>query len=263
MWHFRKSCRRALCERSVTDTMTNHYSFQVTQPRHFPAIIIIAAILAIPASCSRPSDDKELCDPVSDSLRTTDSSRLVSGSYRLVIVATNGARSGAKVQGTLTLRPTLGTDRSPESGRQPRANENRASTPLWGYIDADLASVGAPLPDSGNPDEPGASSRDPVFPGVLVHVQNWGEPSLRQQFMLTVATSFNARVDLGYVRMDGPGFIMNVREITARGFRGTWNQGGRIVAEGYFCAFLGSYRRSSIPMDGTPQGSEQGLAVHR
>ena len=177
------------------------------------------------------------CLAVTDSLRTPNTARLTAGSYTVQMVTTDGAKPGAKATGTLTLVRTLGTDRSPRTRKLPRADENRRAIPLWGYIDADLLAVGAPLPDGKNADEPQPHSRDPIYPGVLVHIQNWGSHTLPQQIVLFVGTSHNARVRLGYMVLDGPGILMNVRRMLPEGFLGTWHQGGRVAAGGYFCAF--------------------------
>jgi hypothetical protein len=174
------------------------------------------------------------CGPVSDSLRTPESARLAAGAYAFVIVSTVGSTAGASAQGRLILHPTRPSDRSPRTGQHPRSDEDRERTPLYGSLDADLTKVGAPLPDGRNADEPLPSSTDPLFPGVLVHVQL--RPTERQQNVLTVATSINARVDLGYGVADGPGIFLRVRELTPAAFAGTWAQGGLEEAGGYFCA---------------------------
>jgi len=194
------------------------------------------AVLAPLTATSEPSQGASDCRAVPDSLRTPSAARLAAGSYALTIIATAGGKPGTQASGTLTLRETVSTNRSSRTGRLPRSDENRSATPLWGYIDADLASVGAPLPDGNNPDEPQPTSRDPIYPGLLVHIQNWGSLTLPQQYVLTVGTTYNVRVRLHYAVADGPGILMNVRQITIKGFRGTWQQGGLVVAGGYFCA---------------------------
>jgi hypothetical protein len=199
--------------------------------------LIVLAGLATSEAESAYGQDATKCLAVSDSLPTPDTARLTGGTYTLEMVATAGAKPGAKARGTLTLVPTLGTDRSPRTRLRPRTDENRRAIPFWGYIDADLLSVGAPLPDGKNADEPQPHSRDPIYPGVLVHIQNWGSRTLPQQIVLLVGTSLNARVRLDYMVLDGPGILMKVRQLLPDGFLGTWHQGGRLVAGGYFCAF--------------------------
>ena len=198
--------------------------------------LLALALLAPLAATPKPRQRASECRAVSDSLRTPQAARLAVGAYALTVIATNGGKPGTQTSGTLTLRQTLSTDRSPRTGQPPRSDENISATPLWGYIDADLATVGAPLPDGHNPDEPQPTSLDPIYPGLLVHIQNWGSPTLPQQYVLMVGTSYNVRVKLHSAVMDGPGIVMNVREITLKGFRGTWHQGGLVIAGGYFCA---------------------------
>src|SRR5690348_16547419 len=113
-----------------------------------------------------------LCASTSDSLSTPDSARLSPGTYALVIVATLGPQRGGRTQGLLTLRSTSANDRSPRTGQAPARKENRLGTPLWGTFAADISGVGAPLPDSGEAYIPQPNADDPIFPGVIVFVQN-------------------------------------------------------------------------------------------
>ena len=208
---------------------------------------VVAAVLLVLAACDNHPQARHLpdgladsgmvaqgCHAVSDSLRTPESARLAAGQYGFVITSTVGPTAGTTSEGRLTLRPTAPTDRSPRTGQSPRADEDRERRPLYGYLDADLARVGAPLPNGRTADEPMPNSTDPLFPGVLVHVQTG--PGERQQSVLTVAMSYNARVDLGGAAGDGPGIFLRVRQIAPDGFAGRWTQGGRQAAGGYFCA---------------------------
>ena len=212
-----------------------------------PCVTVFRAVLVVLAACDSdpqvrhrgdaPADSPtiaESCRAVSDSLRTPESARLAAGEYGFVITSTVGPTAGKTSEGRLVLRPTAPADRSPRTGQSPRADEDRERRPLYGYLDADLARVGAPLPNGLTADEPMPNSTDPLFPGVLVHVQKG--PGERQQNVLTVATSINARVDLGYGVADGPGIFLRVREIAPDGFAGTWAQGGLEEAGGFFCA---------------------------
>ena len=190
-----------------------------------------------PAAVGAPVQRSRVCRPVSDSLHTPRAARLRAGDYDFTIASTVGKTAGATTHGRLVLRPTSAADRSPRTGQGPRPGENRAANPLYGYLtDADLTRVGASLPDGSRPDEPLPSSVDPIFPGFLSHVQNWGAEGALEQNVLTAGTSINARVELGYAVADGPGVFMMVRALDDSGFAGTWQPGGREAAGGYFCA---------------------------
>ena len=218
-----------------------------------PRIALIAALCAAGAACEAAPRERGSwerfavaeplsrlsrgCRAVSKSLRTPGAARLQPGDYGFTIVSTIGPTAGDSVRGRLVLRPTRFTDRSPRTGQGPRPDENRGAKPLYGFLlDADLAHIGAPLPDGTRADEPLPSSTDPIFPGFLAHVQNWGGAEASSQNVLTAGTSINARVDLGYGVADGQGIFLMVRTLDASGFGGTWQQGGLLAAGGYFCA---------------------------
>ena len=201
--------------------------------------LCISVILALRASQPGLAQYAQgACTPTSDSLRTADSARVAPGTYAVVLVATVGPRAGAGVEGSLTLRPTRTTDRSPHTGQGPARTENRAHVPLWGTFAGDLGRVGAPLPDIGDRYSPQPDSDDPIFPGVLVLIQNWQNPALLRQNMLWVATGSNDRADVDYATVDGPGIVMNVRRLDGTAFSGTWGPAGRSRVGGYFCAQL-------------------------
>ena len=198
------------------------------------ALVLAAVTAARPGATLAPS--QQACGPVNDSLRVSRGALPSAGTYQLIITATIGPKSGRRATGELLLWPTTPGDRSPRTGQTPSPNENLAAAPLWGAITADLREVGAPLPDMRQSDWPQPGSQDPVFPGVLVRIQNWQSDTLLQQPMLWVAAPSNVRTDLGYAVADGPGIILRVRALTDSTFRGTWGPAGRLRVGGYFCA---------------------------
>src|SRR5437879_11139832 len=101
---------------------------------------------------------------------------------------------------------------------------------------SDLSQVGAFLPVRGDSTAPQPDSDDPIFPGVLVRIQNWERGDRLHQNTLWVATGANIRADRSYEVADGPGIVMNVRQLDKEGFRGTWGPAGRVFAGGYLCA---------------------------
>jgi hypothetical protein len=173
------------------------------------------------------------CEAVEDSLRTSVEARLLPGVYRLVMVATGGPASGKRAEGRLELRRTALSDRSPRTGAGPERADT-GMTPLYGFSDLDFGAVGVSL--SPGPEIPAPTSRDPIYPGLLAHVQNWGSRTHPQQNALTVGTQSNVRAKLAAVMVDGPGAGLWVRRLWADRFEGTWRPWGRGGGWGYFCA---------------------------
>ena len=176
------------------------------------------------------------CAPTPESLRTLDSARLSPGTYAIVLASTRGRKPGHRIAASLTLRPALDADRSPRTGEGPAPTEHRAEIPLWGSFTGDLNALGADLPDSNDRQIPLPSAEDPIYPGVLVRVQNWDNSSRLHQNTLWIATGVNVRAETPYMSLDGPGIVMTVRQLDVRGYRGTWGQAGTLVVGGYFCA---------------------------
>lgn len=169
-----------------------------------------------------------------------DSSGVMEDSSSAEGDATSAARA---VSGLLTLRRQEPTSNSPDTsdapddsdtpGPQDASNSSGssysladASTPLYGFTDVDLESVGAHR--VGDP-----GSRDPSAPGVLVlEREEYGRR------IITVRLGSDAnRKDL--VRYDGTYTALSVRNIDEEGFAGSWRSGGGLgfsVTTGYFCA---------------------------
>jgi hypothetical protein len=157
-------------------------------------------------------------------------SQIEAGEYKVVFVATNGRWEGEIASGTLVLRKTSPYDRSPRTGE--KAQDHQIA-PLFGWLDADLSSVGAPI----MPDKVVASpqSRDPVYPGVLVLSIDWGKDYPPGTPVLTVSTLSNLRN--GILWTDGAGIGLWVHSVTPEGFSGLWREWGIVVGgRGHFCA---------------------------
>lgn len=164
-----------------------------------------------------------------------DSSRalLKPGEYRVIFLAESGSRKQAISEGRLWLRATRPNDRSPRTGKVAK-DFDFSGVPLYGWLDADLARIGAPI-CSGYP-HPDPSSRDPVYPGVLAHIQRDHAspfPPGRRTF-LTVATLSNPRT--GVLWTDGCGFAMYVVGWKEGCIVGSWEEWGlRVDGRGRYC----------------------------
>ena len=137
-----------------------------------------------------------------------------SGSYRLTLVKPSFGADGRSAQGTLTL---LDAPKGLDS-------LGSASTPLYGFTDVDIKAVGAHRVGS-------LLSDDPQAPGVLVLEGNYtGERSI----LLRLGSTANQR-DL--IRYDGAYTVLEVHEISAAGFAGSWRSATfKSGTKGYFCA---------------------------
>jgi hypothetical protein len=149
---------------------------------------------------------------------------LEAGDYRLHIKATAGLKKGHSVEGLLSLRPTQKTDRS--ASGQIAKDRRLEDHPFYGWTDAKLTDVGAPMPSGGGP-APTADSRDPVYPGVLVDT-GWkpndprGRP--RDAPILWVGSFGNLRDDSSWT--DGPGIVMFVMKRSQGCLLGVWEEAG-------------------------------------
>jgi hypothetical protein len=155
---------------------------------------------------------------------STRSLPIAPGEYRLTVW--DSTRTGApRVAGTLRLVPTRADDRSPRT-RERAAAPRGDATPLYGYTQIDWRAVRAPmLPDSVDPPP---ESRDPVYPGVLVHAG-------RGEVTLTVGTVSNLRT--GAALLDGAGIGLHVRRASGGSFGGSWRGWGVVErGAGWFCA---------------------------
>ena len=152
---------------------------------------------------------------------------LSAGDYELSLHATRGSRRGRTVQGPLVLVPTSQADRSPRTGQIARDHDIRY-TPLYGWLEADLREVGAPLCPDGPAPPP--ASRDPVFPGVLVLAVDpeWKlETRVKRPPdapILAIGTSVNMRD--GRTHLDGCGIGLFVQTADRVCLRGEWSEFG-------------------------------------
>lgn len=160
------------------------------------------------------------CTVEQRSLASDVSSADWAGAYTVALLATDGAR----VDGALTLVPQseeLQTIIGP--GGEPAPNTR---IPLYGWIDVDLAAMGAVVPGD-------AGSRDPEAPGVALLESRMGDQA--PDILLRIGSEANQR---GVIRFDGAFTVLRVTEAGTDGFRGRWNSGvGTQRSEGTFCAF--------------------------
>ena len=163
------------------------------------------------AGSSSGTEPAGACMPTDATL--TDGATLagMAGSYRLVAVAPDGATA----EGRMTL-----TERT--SGQ---TSIGQTSLPLQGTAEIDFAAVGAAA-------LPGMDSDDPARPGVLV-LESDEEEGRR----ILVRFGMQAN-DLGQPAFDGSFTLLEPREISGNGFRGSWRSGGAAPSRsGHFCAW--------------------------
>ncbi|MBA3345375.1 MAG: hypothetical protein H0T44_08760 [Gemmatimonadales bacterium] len=161
---------------------------------------------------------QEACAPVTSELSPGDSAGALAGEYRLRLVATSGAAKDSATEGRLRLRPYLGLPRGTTSGH-----------PLFGEAEIELGLVGAVEPGD-------IASDDPEAPGVLAirRLPRGGERA-PAEIMLRLGSEANRR---GVRRFDGGYTVLQLREITDRGFAGSWRSGApQPRSGGFFCAW--------------------------
>jgi hypothetical protein len=152
---------------------------------------------------------------------------LSAGAYELSFVATRGSRQGKTVRGNLVLASTAKTDRSPRTGEIAKDPDIRYF-PLYGWLDANLLEVGAPLCPGGLAPPP--SSRDPVFPGVIVQAidpaWNFGDRVKRPPGAPILAIGTLANMRNGRLGLDGCGIGLFVQAAGSGCWRGEWSEFG-------------------------------------
>ena len=178
-------------------------------------------------------ESAEFCRRIPTPPSTFEGETLVPGEYRIVFVATKGKKKGKSIEGTLVLHATSVNDVSPVTGEQ-ALDHDISETPLYGWLEADLAKVDAPI--CTNPPHPDPTSTDPISPGVLVHLIDWKEPYPENTPVLTVAALVNLRNEHGWE--DGCGIGLWVRQMDGKSFSGDWKAWGIVHAgSGHFCAY--------------------------
>ena len=145
------------------------------------------------------------------------------GRYELTLVQRVDAVDIASASGTLVLyRQVPGLEAL-----------GSASTPLYGTAEVDLGAVGAHRVGDTGTDAPEA-------PGVLVLESNRAGA---RNILLRFGSAANRRDTMLY---DGAYTVLEVHEISADGFSGSWRSGSNSSrSEGYFCAIRSPARRVS------------------
>lgn len=138
---------------------------------------------------------------------------------RYALTLSGGGSSSA---GTLVLKASLPTDRSPANGRA--ASAERLTKPLYGFVHGvDFAELSAPMPSKyvvgGAPPSP--DSTDPIYPGVLLI--GWKH---KGQFVLVIGTLSNRRDGSG--GLDGLGIGLFAEQVEGDTVRGSWDAFGRV-----------------------------------
>jgi hypothetical protein len=194
------------------------------------SILVTLAVVLMQAGCrsARGSPDALHCVAAVGELPSGATAAGLEGTYRVIFIGTGGEAQGRQLRGTLTLRLH-------DADRQRfyffgRLNPHLLA-PLYGRLDADLASLRAAVPgqaDSDNPERPGvevrqldAVSQGRAFTEITLHV---GDQGNRRDVMM----------------FDGASFVMEVAEIDARGFTGEWKSSLGMTsfgASGHYCAW--------------------------
>ena len=208
--------------------MTSPYRWTV-------ALLMFAACSAADGDRSSPADsdgpsptaaaaaeEAPACLPPVGSLAVDASLAGRAGEYRLTMVEETDGNPSRRAEGSLTLLAQAESlRRFPGSAG---GSIPGVTSPLFGSTDVNIEGVGAVRVGS-------LSSQDPESPGVLVIESETGaSPSI----LLRFGSSANRR---DVVRFDGGYAVLNVVEISAESFSGTWSSGARgPEAEGFFCA---------------------------
>jgi len=162
------------------------------------------------------------CVPPAGPLASDASLEGRAGEYRLTMVEQVDGSPSRTTEGSLTLLAQVESLRQFAGGAE--GSIPGVTSPLFGSTDMNVEGVGAVRVGS-------LSSENPESPGVLVIESETGAgPSI----LLRFGSEANRR---NLVRFDGGYTVLNVVEITAESFSGTWSSGARGPnSEGFFCA---------------------------
>ena len=167
------------------------------------------------------------CDPTAGRLGSDATLAAGVGRYELNLVQRVDAVDIASASGTLVLYRQA-------PGLEALGN---ASTPLYGTAEVDLGVVGAHRVG-----DTGSDASD--APGVLVLEFNRAGA---RNILLRLGSAANRRDTMLY---DGAYTVLEVHEISADGFSGSWRSGSNSSrADGYFCAIRSLSRRAWSPRD--------------
>jgi hypothetical protein len=196
--------------------------------------VVLALLILLTRSTAASGVDRRsaACPLPSEAVPEALGHELAGRTYRVTLVATSGVKQPISSVGHLTLRPTSVSDRSQRTGELAK-DKNLAWTPFYGWLDADLSQIKAPICDDAP--HPSASSQDPVYPGVLVARFPWRSSQRAPNVpMILVASVGNLRNGDDWT--DGCGFAMYLKVWSDGCFRGTWERYGlRLGGSGHFC----------------------------
>lgn len=185
--------------------------------RHAPALLFAATLASYGAWVFADPDsapETQPCQPAEGVLAAGATLAGAAGAYRLILVGQQARGKTRTVSGSLVLMP---------SAFDPGAFKP-ASNPLSGAAYINLRAVGAfPAGDPG--------SKDPEAPGVLVlESREGGAPRILLRLGADANRQDSPLFDGGYT-------VLDVRQISARGFAGEWRSGANgHSASGHFCA---------------------------
>lgn len=179
--------------------------------------LVATVLLGACGGANAGQSDPQACSPV-EGVGSDVAADGLGGAYTVRLIATSGAKRGAAAEGRIELMPQDSAYRTLE--RADGTPDTTFSYPLYGTAAVDFAAVGATTPG-----DPGSS--DPLSPGVLVIQRRGG-------VMLRFGSEANRR---GVRRFDGAYTVLQVQEVTDRGFAGTWRSAvGLEESSGHFCA---------------------------
>ena len=194
-----------------------------------PRWLVSAAFVVLGACAGRRHDAAQnvtACEPRPGPLPAEASADALAGTFRLVLVATEGDSTGRTAEGRLDLQAndsTLLQFEVPGMGAY-----RDVTTPLFGTTDVPLAEVHAY--------QPGAlDSDDPLAPGVLVLVRR--PPEAAPQVTIRLGAMANRRNT--ELLFDGGYAALRVRWIGEGAFGGEWESAvpNRLHSAGHFCAY--------------------------
>jgi hypothetical protein len=172
------------------------------------------------------------------------SKALQPGAYALSMTASEGSRKGGVVGGELVLVAATLNDKSSRTGERAKDPGGWARPQFYGWTTIDFRGVGAPV--CADPPNPSPSSRDPVYPGVLVISVPYGpkgpfsgygpkSPISGKDVVPTLLIGTVTNLRTGQNISDGCGIAMYVLAWDGQCHAGKWSEWGlRVNGRGEF-----------------------------
>jgi hypothetical protein len=193
----------------------------VSRTHAITALSHLAVVVLLGCGRTIGRADPQACAPVSGR-SSQERAEVLTGTFQLRMVATEGKAEGAAATGTLTLMARAPADRMTGDAR-----DTLFAYPVYGGASLDFASIGVVTPGD-------AASMNPASPGVLVIERLADSLTAPGRVLLRLGAEANSSQP---GRIEGAYAVLRVARLSKDEFAGSWDSGAPLShSKGYFCA---------------------------